>query len=369
MPAGDKENRNTRIPLTNGAIIAMNLALLLDGRRSGLTFDEIRHSGVLGDANVSADTAKHRFARARKHLAKMGIVIASDTRGSDRTRYRLASDVTYAETTQVSLSTEEALRLTSLIVCCVQSSIPFSGDLRDAGRRIMSIAGQTNALRSITSTDIPQTNAPAQAEEAIASIASQARDERKPLAFEYTKIGNNQSEERIIDTYDICIRFGHIYIVGYDIARKAMRTFRADRIKPSPEPSIKHEQKTYEIPADFDLNDYFRLPFQYEDRTADVHSGLQGETSQADRAHTPVELVFKALHPMDMSTRARITQNQGTWSDDNGMTLWRVTCQNNNAALYWATQALADNNLELIQPSWLRAAIHQRLESMRTING
>ena len=345
---------------TNPAVYALNLAMLLDGCRLGKTFDEIRASGVLGDESVPEDTVKHRLYRAIDHLAKIGIVITRDDADAPAcpSRWRLASDITYAQTTDVSLTGAEAMRLASLIASCLQSGVPFSRDLQDAGRRIMSIARQGDALRSIASVNVP---APAASgEEGFAALAGQARDERRALAFTYCGAAPARPlpTARLVDVYDVRIHLGHAYVVGLDRTRGAVRTFRADRVADAPAPALAGPPRAYEIPTDFDPRDYFRLRFQYPEAS-------RGDATPADGSEDRT-LAFRATRPLSARDRARVAQGQGSWGDDG---TWVVSSRSDRAAASWAVEAALADDVALEGPQEVLDVMVAGLRRAVTVNG
>ncbi|MBS5478821.1 MAG: hypothetical protein KHY83_09195, partial [Coriobacteriia bacterium] len=95
--------------------IAVSLALLLDGRRQGLTLSQIMNTGALliDDRPESDATLRKRFERARARLGQVGIVIsiAPGSEAEQEPRYVLDAGLSYSAEQSVQLSGEQALRL------------------------------------------------------------------------------------------------------------------------------------------------------------------------------------------------------------------------------------------------------------------
>ena len=77
--------------------------------------------------------------------------------------------------------------------------------------------------------------------------------DRIPVSFHYRSV-DMQHEERRINPYGMGSKQGNWYLVGFDRARAAMRTFRLDRITDL----IKYVAKAgdFETPDDFDIRDF-----------------------------------------------------------------------------------------------------------------
>ncbi len=81
-------------------------------------------------------------------------------------------------------------------------------------------------------------------------IVWQALTSRIPLRFPYRAASTGREELRTVHPWGMGARFGHWYLVGYDITREAERFFRLSRM--TDEPVLL--SGTFEVPASFDMN-------------------------------------------------------------------------------------------------------------------
>lgn len=77
-----------------------------------------------------------------------------------------------------------------------------------------------------------------------------AISDRISVSFEYLA-ADLHSEERIINPYGMGSRHGNWYLVGFDLDREAVRTFRLDRIE-GQVVNVSHADD-FEVPGDFDV--------------------------------------------------------------------------------------------------------------------
>lgn len=76
-------------------------------------------------------------------------------------------------------------------------------------------------------------------------LAEAARD-RRPVTFGYTA-RQGQAAQRFVQPYGVVAHHGWLYLTGFDVARRAMRTFRVDRIA-----DVRLLEGTFTVPAGAD---------------------------------------------------------------------------------------------------------------------
>lgn len=87
----------------------------------------------------------------------------------------------------------------------------------------------------------------------------QATREHKQVNILYQAPNKNQAEARQIDTYALVHRSGWWYVVAFCHLRKAMRSFRVDRIT-----GLEISDDSFSIPESFDIHDYLDIQFKFE---------------------------------------------------------------------------------------------------------
>ena len=363
--------------------IAVRLALLLDGRRTGLTFDEIVASGTLSidDNDESEDTLRKRFERARERLGRVGIVV-SGTNVADETRYVVNAGLSYSAEQSITLDGEQALQLASLLAICRQADLPFRDDLERARTRLASMVrvdggdspetemaghkattthkalrhpagspesrkGPSPSPRQAHDTARPPVPVERPAEPAL-DVVTDAYTQARPLVFSYVN-ARGVASQRTVSVYGLFKHRAHTYFVGLDEASGQIRVFRVGRITARPAPQI-DRSSTYTVPADFDVRDYRHLPFQYGDE--------------------PFVAAFRDTRGLSEQQRATVTQGLGTWEDCDGQDpLWRVDARDRDEAASWAALALATDGLLPLEPPELVAAVRAGLERTVKLHG
>lgn len=80
-----------------------------------------------------------------------------------------------------------------------------------------------------------------------------AMDKGKEIEIVYKAMKNQEETKRNLSPYGLFLHQGMLYVIGYCHLRKAIRVFALDCIK-----DIKLTEKSYVIPADFKLEEYFK---------------------------------------------------------------------------------------------------------------
>jgi proteasome accessory factor B len=115
-----------------------------------------------------------------------------------------------------------------------------------------------NLAPSIVSQDI---NLPI----SIAAITS-----RTVISFQYLN-EELRAENRVLEPYAVAARYGHWYLIGHDLDRKAERIFRLDRI--FGEAKLQGKSGGYEIPPKIDIDAAFGTESNLESATLLLRDG------------------------------------------------------------------------------------------------
>ena len=329
------------------ATMAVNLALVLDDMRYGLTFDQIVESGALGDASESADTLGKRFRRARERLGEVGVVIRQTGAGlTDAPRYLLDPTLSFAQTDELALTHDEVMTLASLLAYCLDSEFPFKADLLKACRRILEIAGHADQMdaRDVESSADP-----------VIQVASDGLARRQPVRFKYLD-AHGKISDRIVEPYAVRGRAGMTYLVGRDRARSTVRIFRTDRVQPSPKPRVLEDDTAYAIPEDFDPGDFFMLPFQY------------GEEES-------FEAIFTCLEDIDGFEEGRLTEGHGTWEPAQTQnpghaagSVWSISARDLDELARWSAAAASEHGLVPVEPAILADTLRDGLSKVVSLH-
>jgi len=254
----------------------VNLTIALLATKRYITKSEIFRTV---DGYEGSDESKERmFERDKDDLRNLGIEIevgTFDPLFEDESGYRIKpenyqfqlGDVNPAEIALLSLAAQawsgaslgsSALSaLNKLHAIGIESDIELLPDLAP----------------SIVSEDI---NLPI----VIAAITS-----RTVISFNYLN-EEMQPENRAVESHAVASRFGHWYLIGNDLDRKAQRIFRLDRI--SGEAKLQGKSGGYEIPANINIDAAFASASKVETATLLLRDGrvlnLRTRTRPADTA-------------------------------------------------------------------------------------
>ena len=103
-------------------------------------------------------------------------------------------------------------------------------------------------------------------------LAEAARD-RRPVAFGYTA-RQGQTAQRSVQPHGIVAHRGRLYLIGFDVTRQAMRTFRLDRIT-----GVRLLEGTFTAPADIDPVQQVIGPLAPSPRLHDVSIRIRADVA------------------------------------------------------------------------------------------
>src|SRR6266536_2331920 len=82
-----------------------------------------------------------------------------------------------------------------------------------------------------------------------------AISKQRTIKFPYFSISRNREAERTLNPYGLLSDNGSWYVIGHDLDRKDIRTFRVSRILGDIRFDTRRE-RDFRIPADFDIDEY-----------------------------------------------------------------------------------------------------------------
>src|SRR6266508_2174115 len=106
-----------------------------------------------------------------------------------------------------------------------------------------------------------------------------AISKQRTIKFPYYSISRNRQSERTLNPYGLLSDNGSWYVVGQDLDRKDIRTFRVSRIRGDIRFATRRE-RDFRIPADFDIDVHRgRPPWQIGDLVGEARIELAGDTA------------------------------------------------------------------------------------------
>lgn len=260
-----------------------------------------------GDADAQRrheDAVRRKFERDKKTLQDYGFYFTTDAEN----RYSLDEDATFSA--PVDLDDTEASLLRLLCSALLDdASYPFKSELRMILTKLGDELDLPDLLSPAAST--PKDGRPAAGLKKI----RKALRTRKRLSFDYTDARGAISKREVEPTG--CFLFDrHLYLVAYDPAAKAERSFRLDRIGHVSINAKRPSQPDFE-PRAFDAADYFGLPFQFGD----------GDFTARVR--------FDAAHSWQTK---RLCMGRGTLEEHEDGTVWTIAACNAEALARWCVE-------------------------------
>ena len=313
--------------------------------RAGLSFEEVRDAGFLGDA-PKEESLKKTFARYRDEFDALGLIIEElDVDGVRR--YRLNTRLTYAKPQDITLAEEERIDLLATLAAYLEGSDrPFDAAVRSAYKKLASAMGRpwdapthTREASYLGTKDV----------DPVHKGLYSAYTSRVPVRFSYC----NQKGERGVHVVEIYAFFRHLdqtYFVGPDREREGnpIRLFRVSRVESAASiHPLKNER--YEVPSDFDVAEWKRLPFEYAG-TDDVTVTFTC-TSEPDDAHI-----------------RELVRNRGTWEKNERGWVWTVHVCDLATFAGWAAAA-ASAGLVVTAPNTAVEAVRRSLLETEAVYG
>src|SRR5512133_786969 len=106
-----------------------------------------------------------------------------------------------------------------------------------------------------------------------------AISKQRTIKFPYYSISRNRQSERTVNPYGVLSDNGSWYVIGQDLDRKDIRTFRVSRIRGDIRFATRRE-RDFRIPTDFDIDEYRgRAPWQIGDIEGEARIELAGDTA------------------------------------------------------------------------------------------
>lgn len=232
----------------------VNLALYLASRRTCVTAAECRVAG-LGYPDGQDDAAFGRMFERDKDTLRaigLGIEMAHTAEGE---AYRIDPLATFARPIDLSDAEIAAIR-TIAATLADDPGFPFRDDLVLALGKLET-GGERDAVAAAGEARVSRDG-----ETGAAAVLADAIRVRKTATFTYTNAGG-ATKLRQVDPYGMHVRGGCWYLTGYDHPSGEVRTFALSRMADVSVNAARPRTPDFERPADFNIRNHERLPFQY----------------------------------------------------------------------------------------------------------
>jgi proteasome accessory factor B len=316
----------------------VNLALYLAQARVPVSAERIRVDVAGYPPEQDTDAFLRMFERDKDVLRDAGFSIVADESGS----YVVDSAATFASSVEISPEEAAAIRV-AVYALFDDPSYPFSSDLRLA---LAKIASAIDGDRVSSVARLADERPPAQGH-SVALLADAAQ-RRKRVTFAYTD-SRGTSGTREIHPYGLFLHDGRWYAVGFDLSREAARTFSISRMSDIQVNVTKPKSADFDLPTDFDVANFARLPFQFGSPADEFEAVVRFEPTAEWRASS-------------------LAGNRGSVESlPDGGVLWRVSARDRVRLERFIVEH--GPGLSLVQPSDAADSLRSGLEEVLRSHG
>jgi predicted DNA-binding transcriptional regulator YafY len=149
---------------------------------------------------------------------------------------------------------------------------PFEGDLRRAIDKLSTMLPDVVSIRLDEITDFLSVLPSSQSyyDPQVFCAVTTAVAHHRQVDMLYWTAGRNEMNQRLVDPYGLAWDDDGWFVVGYCHLRVAIRTFAIQRVR-----TVHETGETFEIPADFHVEDYMRGSFRAVRGNGDYHVVLR----------------------------------------------------------------------------------------------
>src|SRR5438309_1728648 len=262
---------------TDKLIRQLSLVAFLMAERRAITARDVK-SNVEGYSEMSDEAFARRFYSDRAELLSLGVPLQSQRdEFTGEELYTLRSEQYFLP--KLELEDEELAALQTAFYL-LEGKFAYAEPLR--------LALQNLALGRPGFADTPTETAgrvevldPDYSPETPGRLAKleNAISKQRTVKFEYWSISSDKTKERTLNPYALINDNGLWYVVGMDLDRKDIRTFRVSRIRGDIKFATRRE-RDFRAPSDFDVELYRgRPPWQIGDLVGTARIEVRGDTA------------------------------------------------------------------------------------------
>ena len=262
---------------TDKLIRQLSLVAFLMAERRALTARDVK-SNVEGYSEMSDEAFARRFYSDRAELLALGVPLQSQRdEFTGEELYTLRSEQYFLP--ELQLEDEELAALQTALIL-LDGKFAYAEPLRLALQNLA--LGRPGFADAPTDTaDRVQVLDPDYSPEMPGRLAKLegAISKQRTVKFEYWSISSDKTKERTLNPYALMPDNGIWYVVGRDLDREDIRTFRVSRIRGEIKFATRRE-RDFRIPTDFDIELYRgRPPWQIGDAVGEARIDVRGDTA------------------------------------------------------------------------------------------
>src|SRR5690242_3091748 len=245
--------------------------------RRAITARDVK-SNVEGYSEMSDEAFARRFYSDRAELIALGVPLHSQRdEFTGEELYTLRSDEYFLP--QLELEDEELAALQTALYL-LEGQFAYAEPLRLALQNLALgrpgfVEVPTEVARSVEVFD------PDYSPEMPGRLAKLegAISKQRTVKFEYWSISRDHESERTLNPYALMPDNGIWYVVGFDLDRDDIRTFRVSRVRGEIKFATRRE-RDFRVPADFDIEQFRgRPPWQVGDILGEARIEVRGDTA------------------------------------------------------------------------------------------
>jgi predicted DNA-binding transcriptional regulator YafY len=235
-------------------------------------------SNVEGYSEMSDEAFARRFYSDRAELLSLGVPLQSQRdEFTGEELYTLRSEQYFLP--QLELEDEELAALQTALYL-LEGKFAYAEPLRLALQNLA--LGRPGFAESATATagrvEVSDPDYSPEMPGRLAKLEG-AISKQRTVKFDYWSISRDVESERTLNPYALLPDNGVWYVVGHDLDRDDIRTFRVSRIRGEIKFATRRE-RDFRIPADFDIESYRRRPpWQIGEIVGEARIEVPGETA------------------------------------------------------------------------------------------
>jgi proteasome accessory factor C len=290
---------------TDKLIRQLSLVAYLMAERRALTARDVK-SNVEGYSEMSDEAFARRFYSDRAELIALGVPLQSQRdEFTGEELYTLRSENYFLK--QLELDNDELAALQTALYL-LEGKFAYAEPLRLAlqnlalGRPGFDEPATDTAVRVEVLDPDYSPEMPGRLGKLEGAISKQ-----RTIKFPYYSISRNREGERTVNPYGLLSDNGSWYLIGQDLDRKDIRTFRVSRIRGDIRFATRRE-RDFRIPPDFDIDVYRgRPPWQIGDLVGQARIQLAGDTAWwVDRAYGNAGQLDDGVFVTEYSTASQL---------------------------------------------------------------
>jgi proteasome accessory factor BC len=290
---------------TDKLIRQLSLVAYLMAERRAVTARDVK-SNVEGYSEMSDEAFARRFYSDRAELLALGVRLQSQRdEFTGEELYTLRSENYFLE--KLELDDDELAALQTALYL-LEGKFAYAEPLRLAlqnlalGRPGFDEPATETAVRVEVLDPDYSREMPGRLGKLEGAISKQ-----RTIKFPYYSISRDRQSERTVNPYGLLSDNGGWYLIGHDLDRKDIRTFRVSRIRGEIRFATRRE-RDFRIPTDFDIDAFRgRPPWQIGDIVDEARIELAGDTAWwVDRAYGNAGQLDDGVFVTDYSSASQL---------------------------------------------------------------